>query len=364
MTPLTRYEHDLQHAGFSPDDAQRTAAVQLQRIYDELHQPAERALLAPLTRLLSRQQRRSVRGLYLWGGVGRGKTHLVDAFFECLQFDNKLRMHFHRFMRYIHRELNTFKQRHDPLDLVAARFAEKARVICLDEFHVSDITDAMLLGNLLRALFDQNVTLVTTSNEPPDRLYWGGLQRDRFLPAIELLQRHTEVLNVDGGIDYRLRALERAEIYHWPLDAAASTNLEQAFGEIAPDKGEIGIALDIEGRPIKTVRCADGVVWFEFSQLCGGPRSATDYIELARCYQTVLLAGIPSMDDYRNDEARRFITLIDEFYDRNVKLVASGEATTAALYTGTKLESPFRRTASRLVEMQSHEYLARPHLSD
>ncbi len=365
MTPLARYEHDLQHVGFSPDEGQRAAVVQLQRVYDQLSQQHEqRRNSAALTWLFRQRRSRPVRGLYLWGGVGRGKTHLVDAFYGCLNFDDKLRMHFHRFMRYIHRELQTFKERRDPLDLVAERFAQEARVICLDEFHVSDITDAMLLGNLLRALFERDVTLVTTSNESPDKLYWGGLQRDRFLPAIELLKNHTQVLNVDGGVDYRLRALERAEIYHWPLDAAASSNLQRAFYEIAPDKGDQGTALDIEGRTIKTVRCADGVVWFKFSELCGGPRSAADYIELARCYQTVLLADIPCMDDYCNDEARRFITLIDEFYDRNVKLIASGAVDTSLLYRGTKLAAPFRRTASRLIEMQSHEYLARPHLTD
>jgi len=312
---------------------------------------------------------RPSRGIYLWGGVGRGKTYLVDAFYDSLPFEEKMRMHFHRFMRYVHAELRVLTERKDPLELVADRFANEVRVFCLDEFHVADITDAMLLGNLLRALFQRGVVLVTTSNEEPDRLYWNGLQRDRFLPAIALLNENTVVMNVDGGIDYRLRALQRAEIYHSPLDPGALENLQQTFLEIAPAIGEVGggvvsAGVEIEGRVIDTVREADGVVWFRFEDLCGGPRGPGDYIELGRCYQTVLLQDVPQMDANRDDEARRFVTLIDEFYDRNVKLIISAEQEPEHLYIGTRLAKTFLRTVSRLNEMRSHEYLARAHLSD
>ncbi len=235
--------------------------------------------------------------------------------------------------------------------------------MCFDEFHVTDITDAMLLGGLLKALFERGVILVTTSNESPDELYSGGLQRDRFLPAIEIIKQNTTVLNVDSGIDYRLRFLDTAEIYHYPLDEAANMMLGGNFEHIAPDEGRDNVVLKIEGRQIKTIRCADGVVWFDFPAICDGPRGAADYIELARQYQTVLISNVPQLTDNDNDQVKRFMTLVDEFYDRNVKLILTAAEEPEALYTGARLAREFQRTTSRLQEMRTHDYLAKPHLS-
>lgn len=362
FTPLQRYARDLQQPGFVADSAQVQAVGHLQRLFDDL----DRAGPIPAAGLLSRwlgRRRQPPQGLYFWGGVGRGKTYLMDTFFECLPFADKQRVHFHRFMRRIHEDLAGMDRQADPLRLIAKRMAERTRLICLDEFIVIDIGDAMLLGGLLAGLFEEGVALLATSNNPPDALYRNGLQRARFLPAIELIKRHTAVVNVDGGTDYRLRALERAEIFHYPLDDGADRSLSATFEDVAPEAGIANVVLMIEGRPMQTVRHADGVVWFEFAELCEGPRGTGDYIELSRCYQTVLLSNVPRLGAERDDEARRFISLVDEFYDRNVKMVLSAEADVDDLYTGSRLAAEFERTKSRLHEMQSHEYLARPHLA-
>jgi cell division protein ZapE len=372
MTPLEKYRQDLQREGFIADRAQKRAVKLTEHLFQQLLQtstsPGATSRAGWLDRLLRRADPagadRAPRGLYFWGGVGRGKTYVVDAFYECLPFQQKARTHFHGFMRRIHQELRTLANVQNPLDVVADRIARNTRVLCFDEFHVSDITDAMLLANLLRALFARGITLVATSNEQPDRLYWGGLQRERFLPAIELLKAYTEVYHFDGETDYRLRALERAEIYHTPLDDAANSSLLRTFESIAPDTAMQGGAVEIEGREIATVRRADGVVWFEFETICAGPRAVADYIEIARQYQTVLVANVPVMMAQFDDAARRFVHLVDEFYDRNVKLIVSAAALPDALYRGERLSAMFARTASRLHEMQSRAYLARPHISD
>lgn len=361
-TPLQRYAHDLQQPGFVADGSQRQAVEHLQRLFDELRRVGPIAPPGLLGRWLGKR-RQAPQGLYLWGGVGRGKTYLMDTFFEGLPFADKQRVHFHRFMRRLHEDLAGMDRQVDPLKLIAKRLAERARVLCLDEFIVIDIGDAMLLAGLLTGLFEEGVALVATSNTPPDALYRNGLQRARFVPAIELIKRQTVVVNVDGGTDYRLRALERAELYHCPLDAGAYRSLGDTFDNVAPEAGESDVVLTIEGRPIPTVRHADGVVWFEFADLCDGPRGTGDYIELARCYQTVLIANVPRLGGQRDDEARRFISLVDEFYDRNVKLVLSAQVQIDALYTGERLAAEFERTKSRLHEMQSHDYLALPHLA-
>ncbi|MGE0384517.1 MAG: cell division protein ZapE [Gammaproteobacteria bacterium] len=365
LAPLERYARELQRPDFAADPAQRGAMERLDRLYRELVRADGTRKPSWWARMRgAAMPAAGPRGIYLWGGVGRGKTLLVDMFYDSLPFAARRRTHFHRFMQGVHHELRQLRDERDPLVRVGRRFAGEFRVLVLDEFHVSDITDAMLLANLLRALFDHGVTLVTTSNDEPDRLYWGGLQRERFLPAIALLKEHTEAINLDSGVDYRLRVLERAEIYLQPLDAAAQAGLAAAFDALAPEPGEAGAMIEIDGRPLRTVRCADGVVWFDFAELCGGPRGTRDYIEIARCYQTLVLSNVPVFDEHGNDAARRFVHLIDELYDRNVKLVISAAAPPAGLYRGERLQGPFGRTASRLIEMQSHAYLASQHISD
>lgn len=359
--PLAAYRALEKSGEVTADDAQWAALAQLEALTAEL----SRAAPSPpsiFSRLLGRREERTpVRGLYFWGGVGRGKTFVMDLFFENLPFDNKLRLHFHRFMRRVHHELTELQGTRDPLQTIARRFADEARVLCFDEFFVSDITDAMILAGLLDALFARGLVLVATSNVPPDDLYRNGLQRAKFLPAIELVKVHTEVVNLDGGTDYRLRALQAAEIYHSPLDEAAEKNLQEAFAAICPDAGHAGGELDIEGRSIATRMAGDGVAWFDFLALCDGPRSQNDYIELARIFQTILVSDVPQLDVRREDQARRFISLVDEFYDHSVKLIVSAAVPLELLYTGTRLEFEWARTDSRLREMQSAEYLGREH---
>ena len=312
-------------------------------------------------RRLRRERPQPERGLYMWGGVGRGKTYLMDTFFDCLPAEGKLRVHFHRFMQRVHAELKQLAGEKNPLQRVADRLAAEAKVVCFDEFFVTDIADAMILGGLMEALFARGVTLVATSNIEPARLYENGLQRQRFLPAIALIEQHTLVLNVDAGVDYRLRTLEKAELYHYPLDAEADVSLRESFERLAPHAATEGESLQINGRAIRTRCLADDVVWFDFAELCGGPRSQNDYIELAREFHAVVLSGVPALGAGNDDAARRFINLVDEFYDRNVKLVMAADRQLMDLYDGHRLRFEFQRTVSRLQEMQSHDYLAREH---
>ena len=304
----------------------------------------------------------AVPGIYLWGDVGRGKTFLMDLFFETLPVDKKTRIHFHRMMADVHRRLNILGDVEDPLDKVAADIAEEARVLCFDEFFVSDIADAMILGRLLDGLIRRGVTFVATSNSPPAELYPNGLQRERFLPAIELLENSTRVLHLDGDTDYRLRLLQQAGTYLTPVNADTTAKLSHYFKEIASGDPVEGHLLDVLGRQIPSERCAKGVVWFDFESICDGPRSQQDYIEIARWYPTVIISGIPVLATDKENQARRFIALVDEFYDRKVKLIVSAEAGLESIYEGQKLAFEFQRTTSRLVEMQSTTYLHSPHL--
>jgi cell division protein ZapE len=365
-TPLEHYQTDLQREGFVEDDAQRQAVVALDELYHALvAAEREQSARSPLRQWWGRVRGTAtpppVKGLYMWGGVGRGKTWLVDMFHECLPFRRKLRVHFHRFMQRVHAELTELEGSSDPLLTIADKLAAEARVICFDEFFVSDIGDAMILGGLMEAIFDRGVCLVATSNIVPDDLYLNGLQRQRFMPVIDLVKQHTRVLNVDAGVDYRLRALEKAELYHWPLDDEAELSLKRSFDSLVPEPGKPWERVEINGRYLSSRWVADDVIWFEFAELCDGPRSQNDYIELARIYHAVLLASVPRLGRDSDDQARRFINLVDEFYDRNVKLVLSAEVALEELYSGGSLEFEFRRTISRLQEMQSHDYLARSH---
>lgn len=363
MTPQVRYRAALAQRQYTPDAAQAAAVELLQRLHQELV-TAEARQAALLPRLLRRFRgaRTGVpRGLYLWGGVGRGKTWLMDTFFESLPFERKQRMHFHRFMRHLHQELAELKDQPDPLRIVADHFAARTAVLCFDEFHVSDITDAMLLGRLLDALFERGIALVATSNTEPDELYRDGLQRERFLPAIACLHRHTHVFNLDGGVDYRMRYLDQAQVYYCPATPETESALHGHFEHLAPETGSRNVTVEIEGRRIPVVRRADSVAWFEFAHLCEGPRSASDYIEIARQFQTLIISHVPQLGVMEYDTALRLINLVDELYDRNVRLLVSAAVPPEGLYQGERHAAAFRRTASRLVEMQSKAYLARPH---
>ena len=362
LTPKQRYKNDLLRQGFVADQAQADAVEQLDDLFHRLVKRSRRKRGGILA-WFSQPSTRLEKGLYFWGGVGRGKTFLMDSFYESLPFERKLRIHFHRFMRRVHQDLERLKGKANPLDLVAESLAAETQVICFDEFFVSDITDAMILARLLEGLFERGVTLVATSNIIPDLLYRDGLQRQRFLPAIALLNKHCKVVNVDSGNDYRLRALEGAELYHAPLGEQAELAIHATFDSLLAFDSEIklNLNLDIEGRKIPALKVAEDVVWFDFAAICEGPRSQNDYIEVAREFHSVLISNVPLFTPANNDAARRFINLVDEFYDRSVKLALTAAAPLHELYTGGRLGFEFQRTKSRLLEMQSREYLARPH---
>ncbi len=365
MTPLEHYEIDLQRPDFVEDSAQRLAVEKLEGVFNALlvnaSVPVDPSMLGRVKGYFYRPEVNLVQGLYFWGGVGRGKTYLMDVFYDCLPFENKMRSHFHRFMQHVHEELRSLEGEKNPLNIIARRIADKNRVICFDEFFVTDITDAMILGSLFGQLFELGVTLIATSNIVPDRLYENGLQRERFLPAIKQIITHCEVVNVDGGTDYRLRTLEQAELYHFPLGDAADASLLKSFHRLAPHDPEVNVDMQINHRSFKARMLSDDVVWFEFAELCDGPRSQNDYIELAREFHAVVLSNIPLLGKERDDQTRRFINLVDEFYDRHVKLVISAEADIIDLYRGGGLEFEIERTQSRLLEMQSQEYLGSEH---
>jgi cell division protein ZapE len=320
-------------------------------------------LAGKLRRLLPGTSQDYPRGIYLWGGVGRGKTFLMDLFFGSLKIEKKKRIHFHRVMRDIHARLKALDGVADPLDHVAAAIASESRVLCFDEFFVSDIGDAMILGKLLEGLFDRGVVLVTTSNAQPADLYKGGLQRERFLPAIALLEEQTDVIELDGDTDYRLKLLQEAGTFMTPTGDDADVKLMHYFEEIASGETVEKHVLDVLGRDVQTKRCAKGVVWFDFKDICDGPRSQEDYIEIARWYPAVIVSDMPALDGNLENPARRFIAMVDEFYDRRVKLIISAAANIDSLYQGNRLQFEFARTTSRLTEMQSNDYLHAAHLA-
>ena len=350
---VSLYQRSLAKRGFVSDAAQWRAVERLQRLYDEWSAYKSRRNTA-WKRVLVKPA--LPKGVYLWGGVGRGKSFLMDSFYLCVPLVRKRRVHFHHFMREIHRELNEVKSTEDPIVEVAERTAKRYRLICFDEFHVSDIADAMILGRFLEQVFERGVVFCMTSNYAPDELYPNGLQRERFLPTIELIRKHMDVLQVDAGSDYRRRAMEQVRVYHTPLDAAAEESLEAIFANLK-DVEEESHPLDVEGREIPYRKRAGGLVWFDFGVLCGGPRSYTDYVDLTKRFHTVILSGIPQMSPKNADSARRFTWLVDVFYDERVKLICSAQAEPEALYTEGANSAEFARTVSRLTEMQSLDYL-------
>lgn len=359
MSPTVSQRIDAEVASGRLDDdpAQRTAARRL----DALRSNALTERAGAWMRFRARAH--PPRGVYLWGAVGRGKTLLMDLFVDTLRGTAVAveRSHFYHFMRDVHLTLGTVKERADPLDLVARRFAERVRILCLDEFLVADIADAMILAGLFDGLFKQGVTLVITSNVAPQYLYEGGLQRQRFLPAIDLLQQHVDVIHLDGGVDHRLRRLSQAPVYFDSNREDTAAALSARFAALAAGRATGAATLCIEGRVLRAVDTAPGMAWFEFSELCEGPRSQNDYIELARLHHTVVIAHIPLLDAMSENAARRFVMLIDEFYDRGVRILISAAAAPADLYRGGLLAFEFERAISRLMEMQTEQYLAGEH---
>lgn len=365
--PLAIYNAEIAAGKLTADPAQAALMLSFQRLYMDLATASEvrpersSGLFSRLFKAAAPTSVAPPLGLYVWGGVGRGKTHLTDLFFESLPMPQKLRLHYHRFMQRVHHQLRDLGDIANPLEQVADTLAREARVICLDEMHINDITDAMLMDGLLSRLFERGVALVTTSNVPPDGLYRDGLQRERFLSAIALMERHCDVLELATDTDYRLRTLTRAKIYHVPMDAQGEQQLAQSFEKLAPATTLAAGTLDVNERALRVQGVGEGVAWFDFSELCESARAKDDYIELAREFHTILLSGVPVFGQDDGDSARRFVNLIDEFYDRSVKLMVTAAAEPEQLYVGRRLAFEFERTASRLQEMRSHDYLARPH---
>lgn len=379
LTPKERYQSDLSAGVILPDEAQAQAVDALQDVFERLNlRLSEKKSF--LTKLLGKGAPAPITGLYMWGGVGRGKTYLMDSFYEALNFTRKSRMHFNRFMQRVHADLTELSGEKNPLDIVADRIASETVVLCFDEFYVSDIGDAMLLGGLMQKLFDRGICLVATSNIAPEGLYENGLQRARFIPAIKAVEANTRVLNVDSGIDYRLRVLSQSELYfekgqgdfekgegdfkegYKALSDDRSSPLNKLFSDLSGGRRPEAEVLVINRRNLQALGVSEGVLLAEFAELCLAPRSAADYTQLAKEYHSVLIDNVPELTSEIEDGARRFITLIDEFYDRNIKVAIVADRPMASLYSGKKLSFEFQRTLSRLIEMQSVEYLGREHL--
>ncbi|PHM39763.1 ATPase [Xenorhabdus mauleonii] len=372
ITPSSLYQSALSEGQYQPDEVQRNTVARLDIIHRELintrpsHAVQSSGLKGILGKLFGRQpspeQNLPVQGLYMWGGVGRGKTWLMDMFYQSLPTERKLRLHFHRFMLRVHEELMKLQGYENPLEIVADGFKAQTDILCFDEFFVSDITDAMILGTLLEALFARGISLVATSNIPPDELYRNGLQRARFLPAIEQIKKYCDVMNVDAGIDYRLRTLTQAHLYLTPLTDENRQEMHRMFLRLAGKEGEANPVLEINHRSMPVINSVDGVLAIQFKTLCEDPRSQMDYIALSKLYHTVLLHDMPIMVASKESAARRFIALVDEFYERHVKLIINAEAPMEQAYQGELLTFEYQRCLSRLQEMQSEEYLKLPHL--
>jgi cell division protein ZapE len=355
--PSDRYVEAISSGQFMPDEEQAAAVHALNEVWLKLVLRYETSRKG-FGRF---RQGQSPNGVYMWGGVGRGKTWLMDQFFESVPFRRKMRMHFHHFMQRVHRELNDLQGQRDPLEQVADRIHRDAVVICFDEFFVSNVIDAMILSDLFAMLFERGITLIATSNIMPDGLYKNGIQRDRFLPAIEMLKKYTSVLNVDAGVDYRLRVLKQADLFRTPLSDDSENWLARRFAALSQQHVISDEPITVNNRHIQTRGHTEDLLWCDFDELCLKPRSAADFIELAKSYNTVLVGRVPILDDNVNDPTRRFIYLVDEFYDRRVKLIVTAQQSILQLYSGTKLAFEIERTRSRLLEMQSDEYLQEEH---
>jgi len=370
ISPLSCYQQTLLQGDYQPDDVQREAITQLDAIWQQFAlqkpEPATDGLRARFGKLFGKTRALAVqdpvRGLYMWGGVGRGKTWLMDMFFQSLPGERKLRLHFHRFMLRVHEELTQLQGESDPLEKVADSFKAETDILCFDEFFVSDITDAMLLGTLMKALFARGISLVATSNIPPDELYRNGLQRARFLPAIEAIKQHCDVMNVDAGIDYRLRTLTQAHIWLSPLNQQTQQQMEKLYTALTGTPREAGPVIEINHRSLATLGIANQTLAVDYTTLCVDARSQHDYIALSRQFHTVMLFNVPVMNISNENEARRFIALVDEFYERHVKLIVSAQTELFDIYQGERLKFEFQRCLSRLQEMQSEEYLRLEHM--
>jgi len=370
ISPLLCYQQTLSQGDYQPDDVQRDAITRLDTLWQQftVQKPEQAAsgLRARLGKLLGKSRgaavQEPIRGLYMWGGVGRGKTWLMDMFFQSLPGERKLRLHFHRFMLRVHEELAQLQGQSDPLEKVADSFKAETDILCFDEFFVSDITDAMLLGTLMKALFARGISLVATSNIPPDELYRNGLQRARFVPAIEAIKQYCDVMNVDAGIDYRLRTLTQAHIWLSPLNQSTQQEMEKLYTALTGTPMEPGPVMEINHRPLATLGIANQTLAVDYTTLCVDARSQHDYIALSRQFHTVMLFNVPIMNVSNENEARRFIALVDEFYERHVKLLVSAETDLLYIYQGERLKFEFQRCLSRLQEMQSEEYLRLEHM--
>ena len=357
MSPAERYAKVLASGQFMPDDAQAQAVHELDRVWQELIQRYKSS-----KRVFHRFRKvTSPKGVYMWGGVGRGKTWLMDQFFDSIPFRRKTRMHFHHFMQYVHKELNKLSGQRNPLDTVADQIYKDAVVICFDEFFVSNVTDAMILSDLFQKLFARGITLVATSNIAPEGLYKNGIHRDRFLPTIELVQKNCAILNVDAGVDYRLRVLKQAQLFKSPLNAENEAWMAERFKALTQTQVVSTSAIQINNRIVETLGHTDDVLWCDFSELCFKPRSPADFIEIANIYNTVLVSNVPKLNDFLSEGTRRFIYLVDEFYDRGVKLLLTSDDTIIEIYEGERLAFEIERTRSRLLEMQSDDYLNSAH---
>ncbi len=360
MTPLEYYHQDLKRSDFFPDAAQQHAVELTDTLYKKLLQ-ASKQNSSGLWAQLFKKKPDYIKGLYFWGGTGRGKTYLIDCFYECLPFKEKHRIHFHHFMLDIHEQLRTLPKSPNPLVIVAEKFASQYQILCLDEFHVHDIADAMLMVGLLKILVDNGVTIVASSNIAIKDLYKNGLQRERFMEVIRLLEQVTTEYNLGDDTDYRFNKLEKSTIYFVGLNEETTASLTTCFENIVPTKPKHNRQIEINNRKLDYLALADDVIWFDYPALCETARSAHDYIEIAQIYTTVVMSNIPIMDESYDSAAKRFIHLVDALYDHNVKLICSAEASPRQLYTGKRLAFAFDRTISRLTEMQTNNYLARPH---